>query len=126
MSVNETHAEATTEKSSAVGNEAAMREALTPWISLAEWLIKNAGKDALGNGISEIVPQLRRRIDESRAALAKPPRNCDVGTAEEQAQRFERFCAEHRGHICRSCPFRQSTECELAWAQMPYTEGGEE
>lgn len=49
--------------------------ALATWILLAEWLIKNAGKDALGQGIAEIVPQLRARIDESRAVLAKPLRN---------------------------------------------------
>ncbi len=73
-----------------VGNAAAMREALTPWISLAEWLVKNAGKDALGNGISEIVPQLRRRIDESRDALATPPRNCDCHNDADSA--YIAFC----------------------------------
>ncbi len=47
-----------------------LREALTPWVSLAEWLIENAGKEALGRGIAEIVPTLRKRIDESKSALA--------------------------------------------------------
>ena len=51
-------------------NVAALRDALTPWVSLAEWLIENAGKEALGRGIAEIVPTLRKRIDESKAALA--------------------------------------------------------
>lgn len=45
------------------------RAALAPWISLAEWLIKNAGKDALGQGVAEMVPALRARIDESRAVI---------------------------------------------------------
>ena len=51
-------------------NVAALRDALTPWVSLAEWLIQNAGKEALGRGIAEIVPTLRKRIDESKSALA--------------------------------------------------------
>ena len=62
-------------------------QALSAWISLAEWLIANAGKDALGQGIAKIVPILRQRIDESRAELSRPLRNCDIGTADEQVNR---------------------------------------
>lgn len=103
-------------------NVAALRDALTPWVSLAEWLIENAGKEALGRGIAEIVPQLRRRIDASRAALSAPPRNCDVGTAEEQGRRYEHYCFTHRTmeRCCQDCPIKDEPCCELAWAQMPY------
>jgi len=59
------------------GNAKALREALTPFPSLCEWLITNAGKDALGSGIQYMVPLLRARMDKVRAALAAPPRNCD-------------------------------------------------
>ena len=114
----------TTEKSSAVGDASAMREALKPWISLAEWLIENAGKDAFGRGVAEIVPTLRRRIDESKAALSAPPRNCDVGTADEQRKRFKAFCRDRQGGTCDKCPARKGF-CTLTWAQMPYKEGGE-
>ena len=68
----------------------------------------------------------------------KPVRNCDVGTSEEQAERFMRFCEAHKPdehqfteHGELLCP---STGCELiacnyghcalAWAQLPYEEGG--
>lgn len=65
-------------------------------------------------------------IDRCRAALAAPLRNCDVGTAEEQCDRFLRFC-QSRG--CVNCEIGDGNRakfpsCELVWAQMPYEEGG--
>ena len=59
------------------GNAAALREALEPWIAFAEWLLENAGKDGLGAAIRDDGPVIRQRLEELRAALAKPPRNCD-------------------------------------------------
>ena len=68
----------------------------------------------------------------AKAALAAPPRNCDVGTAEEQDERFHRFCVMQRKGSCAGCPdpvggrtvANGIRECALVWAQMPY-EGGE-
>ena len=63
------------------------------------------------------------------AALAAPPRNCDVGTPEEQARRFQLFCQAHRAFDagCSSnCPFVDTADinhCQSGWAQLPY-EGG--
>ena len=61
--------------------------------------------------------------------IGRPLRNCDVGTAEEQEKRFNRFCgARHLprrevGIYCAyKCPVEGETSCELQWAQMPYTE----
>ena len=89
--------------------------ALATWILLAEWLIKNAGRDALGQGIAEIVPQLRARIDESRAVLAKPLRNCnryhDWDSAEAEYQKLG-----EEGKV------EDGTWCE--WLFAPATEGG--
>ena len=59
------------------------------------------------------------------AALAAPPRNCDVGTEQEQARRFLKYCVKQDCE--KACPFRDcknSHECAFAWAQMPYEEGG--
>ena len=66
-------------------------------------------------------------IDKCRAALSAPPRNCDVGTAEEQAQRIDAFCKSHgtdkNGYYrCEECPLLKIDRCELKWAQMPYNE----
>lgn len=62
------------------------------------------------------------------AARSEPVRNCDVGTAKEQEQRYLRLKKEHIDKLTR-CPhvgcavfFPDS----LYWAQMPYEEGGAE
>lgn len=78
--------------------------------------------------------QLADRIEEAwrcereewSSRLATPARNCDVGTAEEQCDRFLRFC-QSRG--CVNCEIGDGNRakfpsCELVWAQMPYEEGG--
>lgn len=62
-------------------------------------------------------------------ALALPRRNCDVGTAEEQAERFNDYCKK-QGKGCwigkskGSCPIFKGykIDCGLVWAQMPYEE----
>lgn len=65
-----------------------------------------------------------------KSALAEPPRNCDVGTAEEQEERLYAYCKAHRDNDaeCLYCPLFGQTGgyCELVWAQMPYEEGGAE
>lgn len=55
--------------------------------------------------------------DKAIAALAAPPRNCDVGTAEEQRRRYD----EWRNHDELRAVFGKD---EFEWAQMPYEEGG--
>lgn len=60
-------------------------------------------------------------------ALAAPARNCDAGTAMEQTLRFRAFCERHGECMDedRPCPLLLTPGlCELAWAQMPYEEGG--
>ena len=70
--------------------------------------------------------------EEIRQALSAPPRNCDVGTAEEQVARYHAFCAKmmkQNNHCCGPCPCHEfingeAQSCTLLWAQMPYEEGG--
>lgn len=59
-------------------------------------------------------------IRQMESALALPWRNCDVGTVEEQEERFCEFC----GHgSCKSCKLTEiSSVCEIAWSQLPYDE----
>ena len=57
-------------------------------------------------------------------AISSQPRNCDVGTAEEQYKRFLKFC---HGANCSKCPVHDAINCKFAWAQMSYEEAkGEE
>ena len=104
-----------------LNNAAAMREAL------------NAIKDTLDewrtNGEMMEHWQYSELFGIANAALSAPPRNCDVGTVEEQAERFDEFCYNHRSREkgCGDCPLLDGVSCcELAWAQMPYEEGGAE
>ena len=71
--------------------------------------------------------EMAEALDKAKAALSAPPRNCDVGTPEEQSARFDAQCRKYMG--CLTCPFRSKygcvhNLCEFAWSQMPYEEGG--
>jgi hypothetical protein len=64
-------------------------------------------------------PDVAKKV---HAALSQKPRNCDVGTEEEQKQRFDVFCS--RGN-CDNCPLAEEgvrANCAIRWAQMPYEE----
>ena len=127
------------------GNIAAMREAIGKALWCLNWMDENTDDKSIKD-------HLAKPIELLTAALAAPPRNCDVGTAEEQTERFESFCQSNMqfyqdmfghddegrldGWDCRKdCPIGQMIDigeavadhCQLAWAQMPYeAEGGEE
>ena len=102
----------TREKSSAVGNAAAMREALLE--------ASIALSDATHHHMTE--DDAKECLSVVNASLSAPLRNCDVGTAEEQNNRFLKFCESLDCE--RYCPLFKAESCELAWAQMPYEEGG--
>lgn len=125
-------------------NMVAMREALV-WLSKTGhrtpeggWMcitLKMNQKDGKPYPI-EVPPYAE---DVITAALAKPPRNCDMGTPEEQEKRWHKNCG-HGIPNCKHCKvYAQAKEsglvddrgflrcsCEFIWAQMPYKaeEGG--
>lgn len=109
--------------SGAIGNGAKLREALEFLIKHEEWL--------RGHNLTMTLEDLEiidRILGKARAALAAPPRNCDVGTAVEQTQRFDDFCYSHSDEsdhylACSNCECKDAgVGCELAWAQLPYNE----
>lgn len=96
-----------------VGNAAKMREAL-------EWLFGFGYITTDGGFHMPDAKMARNKIEE---ALAAPPRNCDIGTAEEQAERYMNFCRNHPKCIGCPCVGRvKYNQCEFAWLQMPYEE----
>lgn len=107
----------------AMNNYEQMREALVyARTVLAKW-----ARDMPFRAWNEI----GEAIDKCDAALAAPPRQCDVGTAEEQAERMDMFCKSHKHgfdglkcYACENCKFISVDRCELAWAQMSYAEEG--
>ena len=119
----------TREKSSAVGNAAEMREALLETKSVIARCMEILNKipggvpyDGLIDDVADEICDLRESY--VNPALSDPPRNCDVGTVDEQLKRFSAFCMSRK---CNECQFVSSTygECGVRWSQMPY-EGGVE
>ena len=109
------------------GNAAAMREALESIIENLAIHIKCGRFSAPGDHVSFPIIEAEAYIRDARAALAAPARNCDVGTAEEQAERFEAECNRH--DHCTPCPVHREwgefkegkpKSCQMIWAQMPF------
>lgn len=90
-------------------NAAAMREALLRCDAIAQL-----------PEIREyvIVKDMRNLI---KKALAAPPRECDVGTADEQAERHKRWCDLQSIKDCWGVGCRK---CITRWSRMPYEAGG--
>jgi hypothetical protein len=97
----------------------------------------------LSTWIDHLPPVIQEKAQEAlnkaEAALAEPLRNCDVGTAEEQGERFILFCCRNsfRGVCNDSCKFANvnrrlgwqkigQVRCFPFWAQMPYKKEGEQ
>ena len=82
-------------------------------------------------------------LNALKSALAESPRNCDVGTAEEQVERFKEYCQSNMQYYCdmfgthegaggwdckEECLIGKMIDkneylgdhCQLLWAQMPY------
>lgn len=76
----------------------------------------------------ELAKEICDRMNKE-AENGRPPRNCDVGTAEEQAKKW--YWRYHQGHNCHTCPLGprkwsetdKATLCFSEWLQMPYEEG---
>lgn len=61
------------------------------------------------------------RVARAMRAYESKMRNCDVGTAGDQAKRFSFFCMRYDG--CRKCHMNKGRkDCKFSWAQMPYEE----
>ena len=105
------------------GNNAAMRKALVD----AKKSIDDIGASALDGdpeilmvSLTQVCARLSSRIE---AALSESPRNCDVGTPEEQSRRFDAFCCVRHfpsEECCSDCPCHSADRCEFKWGQLPY------
>ena len=103
-----------------LGNAAAMRGALDEILeTLNKWRSNNEMEHW----------QYSQLWDIANAALAAPSRQCDVGTAEEQAIRFNDYCKKQGDGCCigkgrGACPIFKGykIDCGLVWSQTPYEE----
>lgn len=64
------------------------------------------------------------RVRAAMLTYEKKPRNCDIGTAEEQEERFSSFCNANET-LCARCKVNKisNASCFAIWAQMPYEKG---
>ena len=103
-----------------LGNAAKMREAFAKISDYAK-------AAACHTEDSHLLGYLKQIERWSEAALSAPPRNCDVGTVEEQVERFQWFCDTRP---CDGCTLKnkvnETLDCAIHWAQMPYEEGDNE
>ena len=119
-----------------LGNSAAMREALEKTQSVIATCMEILNKIPDGCDYDGLVDEVADELCDLRdshvkAALSVPPRNCDVGTAEEQYARVRAFCKRHKHKVglkCVDCPVNGvlPKNCALIWSQMPYEEGDDE
>lgn len=102
-----------------------LREALKQAKEIARTIYSTSDK---GSSHEDLAGKI---VELANAALAEPVKNCDVGTVEEQFARFRKFCKkdsmdsfESTAYCAYECPCGNNYDCKLAWAQMPYSEGG--
>ena len=98
-----------------VSNAAAMREALEKvrfYLPYFLQYMRLHREDEKAGGYYESI------LEVVSAALSEPPRNCDVGTAEEQITRHREWC---KSDNC--LPGIPCSVCFAKWSQMPYEEG---
>ncbi len=113
-----------------VGNAAAMREALVKAkkaiCHYAEHICQSLSweNSDLQSNCADVLcahRELCKAKTAINAALSEPPRQFDVGTAEEQEARMMRYCA---GRKCERCQFfygvNEGVNCDFTWAQVPY------
>lgn len=108
----------------------AMREALIQIEKMAHCDLANVYPKYRGK-FNDMIGGIERI---ARAALSKPPRNCDVGTPEEQHCRFIEYCNAcdcpmgciHRKEFIGMLDARCASmlKCYIRWSQMPYAEEG--
>ena len=113
------------------GNVAKLREVLEWATSTID--VSPEVRDETEDLENEVVCWVLELQEKAHAALAATPRNCDVGTAVEQAKRFHEFCHAHRTFYTAcsdDCPFKTASDinhCQSGWGQLPYDaaqEGG--
>lgn len=110
-----------------------MRKALKLAINMDEWCCAMSDDEAECVAYGCVYFENNRRKcpwKKIRSALASKPRNCDIGTTEEQNHRFNEFCKAHKELVLSKyrcsddCPCLKTLsniDCAIAWSNMPYS-----
>lgn len=65
------------------------------------------------------------RVEKAMRAYQERPRNCDVGTPQEQIARHQNYCGNGSGNIrcINSHDHSECKRCFAKWMQLPYNGG---
>lgn len=66
------------------------------------------------NRTKKVCDRMNKKVETIRFL-----RNCDVGSAAAQMDRFVGFCSSHKP-FCIDCPLKGKGVCGILWAQMPF------
>lgn len=100
-----------------VGNAAKLREAAVKIIGYLEPIRKwTMPTQENGTELTALFAAVDTVYQMAKAALAAPPRNCDVGVPEERIQRWSKFCKARSKKLPPIHGFE--------WEDYPYEEGG--
>lgn len=91
-----------------------LREALNKIGNISAWVAENCNDQQTAKYMNDIIAIVQESV-------AEPVRNCDVGTAEEQEERYIKLKREHVDKLLR-CPAQGYSffPDSLYWSQMPY------
>lgn len=76
-------------------------------------------------GRRQVIQLMKETCDRmnKEVEFSRPLRNCDVGTAEEQSERFNMFCLPIKCRECKLYTEEKRCGCIFRWEQIPYEEG---
>ena len=95
------------------GNKMKMREALNNIGNAAAWVAENCNDQQTATYMNDIIAM-------TQAALSAPPRQCDVGTPDEQGVR----CLATMRHWRKAYQGDALITAIMKWAREPYAEEG--
>ena len=93
-----------------------LRAALDKIGSISAYVAKESGEADTAKYMNDIISIVQEIV-------AEPLKNCEVGTPEEQYNRFI-YCCTERKISCRKTFNRGCAICYAKWMQMLYEKGG--
>lgn len=89
-----------------------IKEAFDKIANISTFVAENCGNADTAKYMDDILSTVREAVSE-------PIKNCNVGTADEQYNRFV-YCCSRRKIPCRKSYTQGCVECFAKWSQRPY------
>lgn len=89
-----------------------IKEAFNKIANISTFVAENCGNADTAKYMNDIINIVQKAVSE-------PLKNCNVGTADEQYNRFV-YCCSSRKIPCRKSYTHGCVECYAKWSQRPY------